>query len=208
MSSIIVTGDKELDRALGKFEAKVQKKYIRKALNSSIKIVEKEYKERVPVGTNEDGEDTGVMRDATKRRTPKRKRNTQGRSLVIDRELLMTLYFQRYGKFPGKRNADKEPFFYPAVIELGGIGRAPERPMRASLYGNEAQVKAEFVRALQEAVKNAPTEAAGGQTNSELRSAAVARGDVAYRDVSKRLQWTTGGFAGLKAARARGFTGD
>ena len=151
-AAVIVTGVPELDAALTNFEAKVQNKFIRTALNKAIKIVEADYKERVPIGTNEDGEDTGVMRDATKRRTPKKKRGEQKRALVIDCNLLMKLYFERYGRFPGKRRGDGEPFFYPAVIELGGAQGGAQRPMRAALYGNEQQVRAEFINQLSEAV--------------------------------------------------------
>lgn len=154
-ASVIVTGVAELDAALANFDIKVQNKFIRKALNNAIKVVEKDYKERVPIGTNEDGEDTGVMRDATKRRTPKHKRGEQKRSLVIDRNLLMKLYFERYGRFPGQRRGDNEPFFYPAVIELGGSQGGAQRPLRAALYGNEQQVRAEFINQLSEAVATA-----------------------------------------------------
>lgn len=155
MPSVIVTGVAELDEALAKFEDKAQKKYIRTALNKSIAIVEKEYKERVPVGVDADGNDTGVMRDATKKRTPKKKRWEQKRALVIDKVKLMSLYFSKYGRFPGKRKSDSEPFFYPAVIELGGAAGGGQRPMRAALYGNEQQVKAEFISQLTAAVATA-----------------------------------------------------
>lgn len=156
MPAVIVTGVKELDIALAQFEDKVQKKYIRQALRKSIKIVHTEYKARCPIGEDEDGNDTGVMRDAAVIRTPKgKKRWEQKIALMIDKAKLMSLYFSRYGRFPGKRRGDSEPFFYPAEVELGDKSGNAQRPLRASLYGNEQQVKAEFINQLTEAVATA-----------------------------------------------------
>lgn len=156
MAQVIVTGVKELDAALLKFEDKVQKKYIRQALNKAVTIVEKDFKNRVPIGVDADGNDTGVMRDAAKKATPKSKKRWEfKRGLIIDKARLMTLYFQKYGRFPGKRRGDSEPFFYPAVVELGGPQGNAQRPMRAALYGNEQQIKSEFISQLQTAVANA-----------------------------------------------------
>jgi len=154
-ANVIVTGVAELDRALSQFETKVQGKYIRNALNKSIAKVEKSFKMLCPVGVDSEGNDTGVMRDATKRITPKKKRWEFKRALVIDRAKLMTLYFARYGRFPGRRKQDTEPFFYPAVVELGGPATTGQRPLRAALYGNEQQVKEEFVSQLRMAVASA-----------------------------------------------------
>jgi hypothetical protein len=147
-----ITGVKEVDAALAQFEAKVQRKYVRQALNNSVKIVEKDFKVRCPVETDEFGDDVGAMRDSAKRYTPKRKRNVQRRGLKIDKGRLMQLYFERKGRFPGKRRADSEPMFYPALIELGGSEEEPQRPLRGSLYDNETQIKAEFVNQLRTAV--------------------------------------------------------
>ncbi len=155
-ASVIVTGIAELNEALSLFSVRLQKKYIRKALRNSLKKVQADFKERVPVGEDEDGEETGVMRDSAKIRAKKRSRkNVLGLSLVIDRKTYMQLYFERYGRFPGARRGDSEPFFVPAAIELGGAEGDSQRPMRAALYGNEQQVKAEFISQLTEAVATA-----------------------------------------------------
>lgn len=151
----VVTGITEVDKALSQFEDKTKKKYIRRALNKSIAIVEKDFKQRVPVGKDEEGNDTGVMRDSIKRKTPKGKRGDIKRAVIIDRDRLMKLYFQRYGRFPNPRAGENEPFFYPAVIELGGGGKQPLRPMRAALYGNAEQVQSEFVSQIKQAVADA-----------------------------------------------------
>lgn len=154
--TVIVTGLKELDSALLLFEDKVQKKWIRQALRKSIKIVQTDFKERCPIGVDADGNDTGVMREAATVRVPKgKKRWEQKIALIIDKAKLMTLYFQKYGMFPGKRKGDSEPFFYPAVVELGDSSGNAQRPMRVALYGNEQRVKEEFINQLSEAVATA-----------------------------------------------------
>lgn len=144
-ATVIVTGVAEVDQAMAQFEAKVQKKYIRTALNTSIKKVQEKYIALVPAVS-------GSMRDAAVRRTPKGKRGTLRRALIIDRDKLIKLYTARTGKPPTKRTKDDEPFFYPAVIELGDSDTPAQRPMRAALYGNEAQIKAEFVNQLRAAI--------------------------------------------------------
>lgn len=148
-ASVVVTGVPEVDRAMAQFEAKVQKKYARTALNNAIKFVETKYKELVPV-------ETGAMRDATKRRTPKAKRRGDiGRSLIIDRDRLFKLRTARSGRPPGSRQGEDGPFFYPAVIELGDKDTPAQRPLRAALYGNEQQIKQEFVNQLRAAIATA-----------------------------------------------------
>jgi hypothetical protein len=154
--TVIVTGVAELDAALLRFEDKVQKKWIRQSLRRSIKIVKKDFDERCPIGVDEDGNDTGVMQEAATIRVPKgKKRWEQKIAIIIDKVKLMTLYFQKYGRFPGKRKGDSEPFFYPAVVELGDANGNAKRPMRSALYGNEQQVKEEFINQLSEAVATA-----------------------------------------------------
>jgi hypothetical protein len=148
----VFTGFKEVDAALEQFDNKVRRSHIRRALNESVKVVEKDFKERCPVETDEFGDDVGAMRDSIKRYTPKRKANTQRRGLRIVKEVLMNLYFQRKGRFPGKRTSDSEPFFYPAVIELGDSDREPARPMRDALYGNQQTVMSVFENFLRKAV--------------------------------------------------------
>lgn len=156
MAVKFVTGFEQLDRNLALFEDKVQKKFVRTALRKAIKIVKTAFLALVPIGEDEEGNDTGVMRDAAAVRVPKSKKRGETKiGLIIDRAKLMTLYFQRYGRFPGKRKADSEPFFYPAVVELGDKHGDGQRPMRAALYGNESQVKAEFIDQLRMAVAEA-----------------------------------------------------
>lgn len=147
-ASLILTGDKELDKAMAGFETKVQRKYLRTALNNAVIKVQNEYNQLVPV-------ESGAMRDATRRRTPKLKRGKTGRSLVILRDQLFKLREARTGKPPSSRTQDNEPFFYPAVVELGDKDTPAKRPLRAALYGNEQQVRQEFINQLRAAVSAA-----------------------------------------------------
>lgn len=146
--SVIMTGDKELDMRMASFETKVQRKHIRTALNNAIKKVQVDYNALVPVVH-------GAMRDATRRRTPKLRRGQIGRALVIIRDVYFKLYQARYGRLPGKRRQDDEPFFAPAVVELGDSDTTAQRPMRAALYGNEQHIRQEFVKELRAAISAA-----------------------------------------------------
>lgn len=133
--NVFMTGSAELDIALADLEPKVQRKYGKKALNEAIKIVEADYKELVPV-------DTGAMRDAIVRRTPKGKRGQMRRALTITRESLARQMAKNEGV-----DIDQVEFrgFYPAFVELGTSERTPQRPMRDALYGNDAVIRAEFM---------------------------------------------------------------
>lgn len=144
-ASLLLTGDKETDKAMASFENKVQRKYIRQALNATIIKIQNEYNQLVPVIH-------GAMKDATRRRTPKLKKNQIGRALVILREVYFKLYEARYGRPPGKLTGDDEPFFAPAVVELGDKDTPAQRPMRAALYGSERAMRQEFFNQLRAAV--------------------------------------------------------
>lgn len=129
--NVFMTGSAELDRALADLEPKVQRKYGRKALNEAIKIVAEDYKERVPV-------DTGAMRDAIERYTPKGSRGQLRRALRITRASLA----REMAKYQDE-DIDKVEFrgFYPAFVELGTSERGARRPLRNALYGNELQIR-------------------------------------------------------------------
>lgn len=134
--TVFQTGFEDLDKALGELEPSVQKKYGKRAMNNALKIVEKSYKELVPV-------DTGAMRDAIIRRVPKgTKRGQMRRALTITRESLA----RQMAKIEDV-DIDQVKFrgFYPAFVELGTSTDSPKRPMRDALYGNESMVRAEFI---------------------------------------------------------------
>jgi len=119
--NVYTTGFKELDKALADLEPKVQRKYGKTALNNSLKIVEAEYKERVPVRT-------GAMRDAIVRRTPKGKRGELKRTLMITRASL------------AKSTTKK------AIAGIRSAGKAALSLELAALRGNRSLGKEERAR--------------------------------------------------------------
>lgn len=170
-AGVIVTGDKALDRRLAQFEARVQRKYIRQAVNNAIKVVEKKARAATPV-------DTGAMQNAIVRRTPKRqKRGVISRGLWITRRTLArairgVAVGRARKQFKGVHGATAERAlavaaakettvdiekrgFYPAFVELGDKDSEGKRPLRNSLYGSEAEVRKEFIGQLQAAVATA-----------------------------------------------------
>lgn len=164
-AGIIVTGDKELDRALARMEAKALKKLLPKAAKEAAKEVQEDYQQRAPV-------ETGAMRDASVIRVRRYKHksatgqfiNRGGRSIavqrvtaedigakvIIDRKKLTRLAGQK------KRGRGSLPwdsrrggmFFYPAVVELGNRKRNGQRPLTKSLYRNDAMVRRKFISAM------------------------------------------------------------
>jgi len=147
--SVVITGDKQIDRNLKKFDDKVRKKVVRKAARNAAKKALSDYKNLVPVNT-------GSMRDATKVRAMKASRKSRGSlgaSIVVDKKKLFALYEARYGHLPGKRRVDKEAFFYPTVVEFGDSDTAADKPLRRAVFGNEAAIKAVFLSELRQAIK-------------------------------------------------------
>lgn len=144
--NVYSTGFEELDRKLAGLEPKVQKKYGRTALNNAVKIVEAKFKELVPV-------DTGAMRDAVVRRTPKGKRGQMRRALMITRDSLARVIKKQTKSKEKITIGDND--FYPAYVELGTQDREGKRPLRDALYGNEGPIRAEFVKELRKIVTEA-----------------------------------------------------
>lgn len=173
-SGVIVTGDKELDRALARMEAKAIKKLLPKAAKEAAQVSKKDYQRRVPVLT-------GAMRDAVvvrvRRYKHKEKTGTGrlvtlksgkqvrqrrvtaediGAKVLIDRNQLTKKAGQK------KRGRKSLPldlrrggmFFYPAVVELGNRKRTGKRPLTKALYDNETPIKGEFIKAMRRLVSN------------------------------------------------------
>lgn len=151
-AKMITTGVPELDAALATFERKTVRKWVVKALNDALMMVEKAYKANCPV-------DSGAMRDATVRRRPRGlKRGEVGRALIIVREKLFKLIAKRTGRslfYLRKGKKKIEQFFYPAVVELGDKDTPAQRPLRGALYGNENHVRDLFVKNVRAAVDEA-----------------------------------------------------
>lgn len=149
---VVVTGNREIDRALKRLENKVRNKAVRKASRNAAKKSLADYKQLVPVAS-------GSMRDAAVVRGLRKTKSTRGAlgaSVIIDRKKLFTFYEARTGRPPGKRKADSEPFFYPTVVEFGLDSKAPESPLRKSVFGNADAIRKIFLNELRILLQTAP----------------------------------------------------
>jgi hypothetical protein len=144
-----VSGVVEVQGALVRFERDVLPAEMRKGTRAAAKKVLEKYK--LNAGEHAD---SGAMRDAAAVRAMRRSRKRIGHSVVIRRLKLFALYLARRGRLPGRRKGESQPFFYPAVVELGDSRTTAEKPLRSALYGNTAAVKAEFARAMIAAINN------------------------------------------------------
>lgn len=145
---VVVTGHEDIDRKLVTFEKRLQRKVLAQAGRKSADEVLADFRRRVPV-------DSGAMRAAAKRKAIKRTRTAIGSQVIIDRDKLVAEYTARVGRPPGKRLNDKEPFFYPAIVELGGAGFPARKPMREALYGNAEAIKRHYMDHLRKAINAA-----------------------------------------------------
>lgn len=140
---VIVTGDKEIDRALrrlGKKAIPVVKKASKKSANRALRL----FKNRV-------AEESGALRESAVVRSMKRSRKSRGavgHSVVIDRNKLRAKYEAYYGREPGKRKQDSEWFFYPTVVEFGLGSRQPDGSLRWASHGHDTEHRNTFLREL------------------------------------------------------------
>lgn len=162
-SGITVTGLEEFEGNLTMFTRTVAPAEIRKGTRDAANLVLQEYKVRCEQHSNiventiEGGRgdaNTGAMRDAAVVRAVKRSRIRIGHAVKILRDRLFALYAARKGHPPNPRRGEREPFFYPAMVELGDKDHQAERPLRGSLYDNETAVKTEFSKSLLRAVNS------------------------------------------------------
>jgi Bacteriophage HK97-gp10, putative tail-component len=99
--AIVVIGIPEIDRKLRLLEPRVQKRVVRQAMRTGLKIIKREVESQVPV-------DTGLTKRNVKlRAVKKKKRGTiELEVLISGKETGLTVH-PRHGK----------PVFYPAVVE-------------------------------------------------------------------------------------------
>lgn len=119
MIDISILGDKKLTASFNKLALKTQKKFTRKALRAGAKVVQQEYKARVPV-------DTGRLKRGIKVRAGKRSR--RGISINIETPTRDKLGIE----------AD-DPYYYPAIIEYGGGATPAYAPGRKALKAKERE---------------------------------------------------------------------
>jgi len=114
--SIIITGIPQIDRRLKQLEPKIQKKVIRKSMRDGMKLVATEVKGQVPI-------ETGLTKSNVLTRAVKKKKRG---SIEIEVRIAggNTGLVKTYG---GDKRA-----FYPAIVEYGRQGVAPNPFMRRS----------------------------------------------------------------------------
>lgn len=125
--ALFVTGLKDIDKALSKFENRVQRSTMRKATRQAMKeVVLPDAKRHVPV-------DTGELQRTLKVRAVKRRRNVQGHQVVTTADV--------------GRVFDGETY-YGAFVELGTAKMEAQPFLRPALWTNTKQVMAVVVREL------------------------------------------------------------
>ncbi len=122
-AAFVVTGIKEIDKKLRKLAPAVGKKVVRKSMRAGMKVVAAAAKADVPV-------DTGLTRANVKVRATKRSRKRFGIDVRI-----------RGGDSGLKKPSTTggKPTFYPAVIEYGRKGVAPNPFMRRA-YSEKGKI--------------------------------------------------------------------
>lgn len=118
-TAIIITGVKEIDDKLHKFEGKVQKKALRKATRAAAKFVRDDAKALAP-------HDTGQLEASIKVKAIKRQRGKIGHAVMTGE-----------GLFKGET-------FYGGFVELGTQRMRADPYLRPALYGNEKETLARF----------------------------------------------------------------
>jgi len=144
--SVIVTGDKSLDRALATLEPKLQEKGIRKATRAAAKNVLDDVRRRVPKGK------TLALQKSLKVRTARR-----GNGKRFPRHVMGHAVSTREGLFAGRT-------FYGGFLEFGTKPRKTKsganrgiveevKFLRGSFYDNRTATKEIFRRELKKALR-------------------------------------------------------
>jgi HK97 gp10 family phage protein len=144
MTNIILTGDKQLDRALSQFEPKFQKKGIRKATRDAAKSILSEAKRLTPVLT-------GKLRKSLTVRVAKQGFNGK----KLPRGTLGHEVTTREGSFFSGET------FYGGIIEFGTKKTrriAPRRFLRNALYARKSTIRGQFQVTLASALEQVARE--------------------------------------------------
>jgi HK97 gp10 family phage protein len=108
-SEIVVTGIKELDKKLRQLEPKIQRKVTRQSMRAGLKVVATEMRSQIPV-------DSGTARSLIQvRAIKKRKRKRIAMECRVRGVRGQTI----------KQSGSGRPAFYPAIVEYGRMGVAP-----------------------------------------------------------------------------------
>lgn len=144
---VSVTGFKDIDDKLRKLPDAVQKKFLRGAMRTGSKRVQKAFVTNVQ---REELIDTKAFMQSTKVKALKRSRVRMGVALFTDTAAMYARRQKKLSKSKDKlkdikKTIDtKEHFFYPAVLEFGDAHHPPHMPMRKALYENEKAIRAYF----------------------------------------------------------------
>ena len=138
---VVGTGFAQLDAKLAAMPAAMQRKLVRGGLKRAINRCVRDAKRIV----KDEAYDTGVLHNAFKSKALKRSRKKFGYSMFIGRETLFQRYAAKHGgQAPHPAKGEKEPFYYPAVIEFGSDNRPAIKPMRRALYDNADEYRELF----------------------------------------------------------------
>jgi len=130
---ISMLGDKELVRAFGKMEQKVQRKLARSAMFKAADVALKAAQAMVPV-------DTGALRDSLHKRTGIGRRGLIGARIETGTR-------DELAAATGRKDIAESKHYYPAVVEYR------QKPfLRPAIDENEAQIVGIFARELRAAV--------------------------------------------------------
>lgn len=132
--SIVITGIKEIDRALKKLDAVDAKKAIRKGVRAGLDAVLSSAKEKSPVKS-------GRLKKSLKKRALKRKKGRIGYKIVAQ---------------PTKKEAEANPdqYFYGAAVEFG-TEKTPENDfMLRAFEEKKAEAEAIAIAEIKAQIKN------------------------------------------------------
>lgn len=135
--AVVITGIKRLDRRLRTLEPRVQKKVLRRAMRSGMKVVAEAVKAEAPV-------DTGTMKGAVKVRAVKRRRRG---SIELEVRILADESTRRTSAKTGKT------VFYPAVVQYGTDKRPANAFMTRAYVRSGERARQTTLRELRDGVE-------------------------------------------------------
>ena len=130
--AVVITGDKEIDKSLSQFEAKIQRKTLRKASKTAANLILRDAKTLVP-------HETGLLEASLKVRPVRKSRTRIGHSVTT-----------REGLFQGNE-------FYGGFVELGTENMEADPYLRPALYTNQEAAKLIYKNELRAELRRLPT---------------------------------------------------
>jgi HK97 gp10 family phage protein len=144
---IVVTGTKDIDKALARFDANVQKKITRKATRAGAKLVLEAAKVLVPSGF-------GDLERSLKVKAME-KRKGKGRGRIGHSVRTGEGFFQGEQFYGGFLEFGTKERKHDSGKSVGAIPSGVHDYLRPALYQNKGPVKALFEQAMREAINEA-----------------------------------------------------